>query len=139
MIDRVTAMLSRKLYEVPVSFKWFAEGRLDGSLGFAGEESTGASFVRLDGIALSVASAQYIQSLELFEGGGEVMLLAWRVENVGPFSGGDTKMATGFRACRQRGRLPRLRGFDLIFHPVALALDNHGVGMMQEPVQHGTG
>ena len=65
MIDRVTAMLSRKLYEVPVGFKWFVEGLLDGSLGFAGEERAGASLVRLDGIALSVALAQYIQSLEL--------------------------------------------------------------------------
>lgn len=49
MIDRVTAKLGRKLYEVPVGFKWFADGLLDGSLGFAGEESAGASFLRLDG------------------------------------------------------------------------------------------
>jgi phosphoglucomutase len=49
MIDRVTAKLGRRLYEVPVGFKWFVEGLLDGSLGFAGEESAGASFVRRDG------------------------------------------------------------------------------------------
>jgi len=49
MIDRVTAKLGRKLYETPVGFKWFVEGLLDGSLGFGGEESAGASFVRLDG------------------------------------------------------------------------------------------
>jgi len=49
MIDRVTAKLSRKLYEVPVGFKWFVEGLLDGSLGFGAEESAGASFVRQDG------------------------------------------------------------------------------------------
>ncbi|MEP6935424.1 MAG: alpha-D-glucose phosphate-specific phosphoglucomutase, partial [Nitrospirota bacterium] len=49
MIDHVTAKLSRTLYEVPVGFKWFVEGLRDGSLGFAGEESAGASFVRLDG------------------------------------------------------------------------------------------
>jgi phosphoglucomutase len=49
MIDRVTAKLGRKLYEVPVGFKWFVDGLLDGSLGFAGEESAGASFVRRDG------------------------------------------------------------------------------------------
>jgi phosphoglucomutase len=49
MIDRVTTKLGRTLYEVPVGFKWFVEGLLDGSLGFAGEESAGASFVRLDG------------------------------------------------------------------------------------------
>lgn len=49
MIDRATAKLGRKLYEVPVGFKWFVDGLLDGSLGFGGEESAGASFVRLDG------------------------------------------------------------------------------------------
>ncbi len=48
MIDRVTAKLGRRLYEVPVGFKWFVDGLLDGSLGFCGEESAGASFVRLD-------------------------------------------------------------------------------------------
>jgi len=50
MIDRVTARLGRKLYEVPVGFKWFADGLLDGSLGFGGEESAGASFLRRDGL-----------------------------------------------------------------------------------------
>lgn len=49
MIDRVAAKLARKLYEVPVGFKWFVEGLLDGSLAFGGEESAGASFARLDG------------------------------------------------------------------------------------------
>jgi phosphoglucomutase len=49
MIDRVTAKLGRKLYEVPVGFKWFVGGLLDGSLGFGGEESAGASFLRTDG------------------------------------------------------------------------------------------
>jgi phosphoglucomutase len=49
IIDRVTAKVGRKLYEVPVGFKWFVQGLLDGSLGFAGEESAGASFVRRDG------------------------------------------------------------------------------------------
>jgi phosphoglucomutase len=49
MIDRITAKLGRKLYEVPVGFKWFVDGLFDGSLGFGGEESAGASFARLDG------------------------------------------------------------------------------------------
>ena len=49
MLDRVAAKLGRKLYEVPVGFKWFVEGLLDGSLGFAGEESAGASLARRDG------------------------------------------------------------------------------------------
>jgi phosphoglucomutase len=49
MIDRVTQRLGRTLYEVPVGFKWFVNGLVDGSLGFGGEESAGASFSRLDG------------------------------------------------------------------------------------------
>jgi phosphoglucomutase len=49
MIDRVTAKLGRKLFEVPVGFKWFVDGLLDGSIGFGGEESAGASFARFDG------------------------------------------------------------------------------------------
>lgn len=49
MIDRVTHKLERKLVEVPVGFKWFVEGLFDGSLGFGGEESAGASFLRKDG------------------------------------------------------------------------------------------
>ena len=52
MIDRVTARLGRKLFEVPVGFKWFAAGLLDGDLGFGGEESAGASFSRVDGKGL---------------------------------------------------------------------------------------
>ncbi|WP_214102662.1 phosphoglucomutase (alpha-D-glucose-1,6-bisphosphate-dependent) [Acrocarpospora catenulata] len=49
MIDRVTAGLGRRLVEVPVGFKWFVPGLLDGSIGFGGEESAGASFLRRDG------------------------------------------------------------------------------------------
>ncbi|WP_033238853.1 phosphoglucomutase (alpha-D-glucose-1,6-bisphosphate-dependent) [Streptomyces albidoflavus] len=49
MIDRVAADLGRDLVEVPVGFKWFVDGLLDGSLGFGGEESAGASFLRRDG------------------------------------------------------------------------------------------
>jgi phosphoglucomutase len=49
MIDRVSASLGRKLYEVPVGFKWFVEGLLAGRLGFCGEESAGSSFLRRDG------------------------------------------------------------------------------------------
>jgi phosphoglucomutase len=49
MIDRVSTKLGRKLYEVPVGFKWFVDGLLHGSLGFGGEESAGASFLRKDG------------------------------------------------------------------------------------------
>ena len=50
LIDRVAASLGRRLFEVPVGFKWFVEGLLEGSLGFAGEESAGASFLRRAGV-----------------------------------------------------------------------------------------
>ena len=53
IIDRVVAALGRPLREVPVGFKWFVDGLLDGTLGFGGEESAGASFLRFDGSAWS--------------------------------------------------------------------------------------
>jgi len=49
MIDRVAASLKRRLVEVPVGFKWFVEGLIDGNIGFCGEESSGATFLRRDG------------------------------------------------------------------------------------------
>ncbi|ODV01643.1 MAG: phosphoglucomutase, alpha-D-glucose phosphate-specific [Rubrivivax sp. SCN 70-15] len=49
LVDRVAARLGRRLFEVPVGFKWFAQGLQDGSLGFGGEESAGAAFLRRDG------------------------------------------------------------------------------------------
>ena len=53
LIDRIAVKLERKLYEVPVGFKWFVEGLLDGSLGLGCEESAGASFLQIDGSAWS--------------------------------------------------------------------------------------
>jgi phosphoglucomutase len=49
MIERVAASLGRKIVDTPVGFKWFVDGLVDGSVGFAGEESAGASFLRIDG------------------------------------------------------------------------------------------
>jgi len=63
MIDRVAAKLGRKLFEVPVGFKWFVEGLLDGMLGFAGEESAGASFLARDGLAWSTDKDGIIAAL----------------------------------------------------------------------------
>jgi len=63
MIDRVTAQLGRKLYEVPVGFKWFVDGLLDGSLAFVGEESAGASFARLDGSVWTTDKDGFIPAL----------------------------------------------------------------------------
>ena len=51
MIDRVADSLGRRLWEVPVGFKWFVSGLIDGSVAFGGEESAGASFLRMDGTA----------------------------------------------------------------------------------------
>ncbi len=51
MIDRISNHLGRRLFEVPVGFKWFVDGLLDGTYGFGGEESAGASFLRIDGTA----------------------------------------------------------------------------------------
>jgi phosphoglucomutase len=53
MIDRVAARLGRRLVEVPVGFKWFVQGLLEGDLGFGGEESAGASFLKMDGTVWS--------------------------------------------------------------------------------------
>lgn len=63
LIDRVAAMLNRKLIEVPVGFKWFVSGLSDGSLGFGGEESAGASFLRRDGTAWSTDKDGIIMDL----------------------------------------------------------------------------
>lgn len=63
MIDRVARSLERPLSEVPVGFKWFVEGLLDGSCGFGGEESAGASFLRFDGRAWSTDKDGFILNL----------------------------------------------------------------------------
>ena len=63
MIDRVAKQLGRRLAEVPVGFKWFVDGLLDGSYGFGGEESAGASFLRLDGSAWSTDKDGIIMDL----------------------------------------------------------------------------
>jgi phosphoglucomutase len=63
MIDRVASKLGRKLVEVPVGFKWFVNGLLDGSLGFGGEESAGASFLRRDGTVWSTDKDGLIMDL----------------------------------------------------------------------------
>jgi len=63
LIDRVAAKLTRKLVEVPVGFKWFVRGLLDGSLGFGGEESAGASFLRRDGTVWSTDKDGIIMDL----------------------------------------------------------------------------
>ncbi len=63
LIDRLTARLGRKLYEAPVGFKWFAAGLQDSSLGFCGEESAGATFLRRDGSVWTTDKDGIIASL----------------------------------------------------------------------------
>ena len=63
LIDRVTAKLGRTLFEVPVGFKWFVNGLLDGSLSFAGEESAGATFARMDGSVWTTDKDGFVPSL----------------------------------------------------------------------------
>jgi len=63
MIDRAAAKVGRRLYEVPVGFKWFAPGLADGSLGFGGEESAGASFARRDGAVWTTDKDGFVPAL----------------------------------------------------------------------------
>jgi phosphoglucomutase len=63
MIDRVAADLGRPLAEMPVGFKWFVDGLLDGSCGFGGEESAGASFLRRDGTVWTTDKDGFIMNL----------------------------------------------------------------------------
>ncbi|MEO6831132.1 MAG: hypothetical protein ABI169_02965, partial [Chitinophagaceae bacterium] len=63
IIDRVTAKLGRKLYEVPVGFKWFVDGLMNGTLGFSGEESAGAVFNRMDGSVWTTDKDGFIPAL----------------------------------------------------------------------------
>jgi hypothetical protein len=63
MIDRVTAKLGRELYEVPAGFKWFVDGLLNGSLGFGGEESAGATFARRNGAVWTTDKGGIVMAL----------------------------------------------------------------------------
>ena len=63
MIDRVTEKIGRKIYETPVGFKWFVDGLLEGSLGFGGEESAGASFARLNGAVWTTDKDGFVPAL----------------------------------------------------------------------------
>jgi len=63
LIDRIVAKLNRKLYDVPVGFKWFVDGLLNSSLCFCGEESAGASFLRLDGSVWTTDKDGFIPAL----------------------------------------------------------------------------
>ncbi len=81
MIDRVAAALGRRLSEVPVGFKWFVDGLIDGSCGFGGEESAGASFLRKDGTVWTTDKDGIIMDLlacEIMAGTGRDPAEAYR-------------------------------------------------------------
>jgi phosphoglucomutase len=63
LIDKVTESIGRKLYEVPVGFKWFVDGLLSGTLGFGGEESAGATYLRKDGATWTTDKDGFVMSL----------------------------------------------------------------------------
>jgi phosphoglucomutase len=63
IIDRVAAGIGRKVFETPVGFKWFVDGLMDGSFGFAGEESAGASFLRRDGTVWTTDKDGFVMDL----------------------------------------------------------------------------
>ena len=60
MIDKVVEGLGKELYEVPVGFKWFVQGLMDGSVAFGGEESAGASFLRKNGTVLDNGQGRFL-------------------------------------------------------------------------------
>ena len=88
LIDRAAARLGRKLCEVPVGFKWFSAGLLDGSLGFGGEESAGATFLRRDGTVWTTDKDGLVPALLAAEmtarcGEGPAQLYARLVQQLG--------------------------------------------------------
>jgi phosphoglucomutase len=89
MIDRVTRRLQRNVYEVPVGFKWFVDGLISGRLGFAGEESAGASFLRMDGSVWTtdkdgITAALLAAEMTAATGRDPGELYAGLVEQLGP-------------------------------------------------------
>lgn len=64
MIDRVAGLVEREIVEVPVGFKWFVDGLSEGTIGFGGEESAGASFLRKDGIILNLLAFEITEKLK---------------------------------------------------------------------------
>jgi phosphoglucomutase len=106
MLDRVAADNHRPLVEVPVGFKWFVSGLLDGSLGFAGEESAGASFLRKDGTVWTTDKDGIILALLA----AEITAVTGRDPSSTTYRAGGAARSTGVRAMdapatRRRRRL----------------------------------
>ncbi len=121
MIDRVTAAHERKLYEVPVGFKFFVEGLLNSSLGFCGEESAGSSFLSLDGTPWSTDKDGIIAALLAAEITGRVgrdpgEIYAGLVEKHGPFV---YERIDAPATAPERAALAKLTPADVPFHQLA--------------------
>ena len=126
LIDRVADRLGRALYEVPVGFKWFVPGLLDGSLGFGGEESAGASFLRCDGTTWTTDKDGIVPALLSAEitartGRGPVELYRELARDLGA-PAADRVEAPATAA--QKQRLARLSTAEL-----------HGIDLAGEPIE----
>jgi phosphoglucomutase len=115
MIDRVASSLGRRLWEVPVGFKWFVPGLIDGSVGFGGEESAGASFLQLDGQSWTTDKDGILLALLASEilavtGTSPSQLYAELVEEFGDPAYARVDAAA---SKEQKARLGRLSGSDI--------------------------
>ena len=115
MIDRVAASLGRRLWEVPVGFKWFVPGLIDGSVGFGGEESAGASFLQLDGQSWTTDKDGILLALLASEilavtGKSPSQLYA---EMVGEFGDPAYARVDAAASKEQKARLGKLSGADI--------------------------
>ncbi|GAA2075143.1 phosphoglucomutase (alpha-D-glucose-1,6-bisphosphate-dependent) [Pseudolysinimonas kribbensis] len=123
MIDRVAASLGRRLWEVPVGFKWFVPGLIDGSVGFGGEESAGASFLQLDGQAWTTDKDGIVLALLA----SEILAVTGRTpsqlyaELTAEFGAPAYARIDAPANTAQKGRLAKLSGTDI--HDAQLAGD----------------
>jgi phosphoglucomutase len=130
LIDRVAARLGRPLHEVPVGFKWFVGGLLDGSLGFGGEESAGASFSRLDGSVWTTDKDGLIPALLSAEmtaatGNDPGRRYAQLTDEFGPFIGDRVDAPANAAQKRKLSRLSaaEIRGGELAGEKITAILD----------------
>ncbi|MEO7937982.1 MAG: phosphoglucomutase (alpha-D-glucose-1,6-bisphosphate-dependent) [Burkholderiaceae bacterium] len=131
LIDRVAARLGRKLIEVPVGFKWFSAGLLDGSLGFGGEESAGATFLRRDGKVWTTDKDGLVPALLAAEitarcGRDPGLVYAELVQALGePVADRVEAPATAAQKAQLAALAPaRIKARDLAGEPIAAVLDH---------------
>ena len=116
MIDRVAESLGRRLWEVPVGFKWFVPGLIDGSVGFGGEESAGASFLRTDGTAWTTDKDGILLALlasEILAVTGKTPSQLYR-ELTAQFGDPVYERVDAPASKEQKARLAKLNGSDIV-------------------------